>query len=253
MRVILLLFADLCADMLRYSFDIFDTLLTRITSTPQDIFHLAQSRIGTDHIFQDRIRKIFPYARIWAEFRARRLSGREDVSLVQIYEQLDRDLLLGAVARDYLINLELSVERDCSVPIAVNLYKVSELQSSGYKVYFISDMYLPQAFLCELLVQQGIRCVPGMVYVSGDIGVTKGSGRLFSHLLNQEGLLPEQLQHCGDNMYSDVVVPSRLGIRTDPYLVDDPGPVVGKLRRQLFLGSYLAQVFAARAQMLLAR
>lgn len=238
--------------MLRYSFDIFDTLLTRITNDPLDVFYLVQRRIGTMSAVPDRVRRIYPQARIWSEFRARRCSGREDVSLAHIYDTLDRELSLGQAARDALLYQELEVERDCSVPIAVNVRKARNLQADGYRVIFISDMYLPTVFLHELLADHGICREESSLYVSGEVGLTKGSGSLFGHVLEREGLAPDQLVHCGDHYFSDVIVPSRLGIRTEPYSADVPGLMPGRLRRKLFLGRYLLMVLSAKLFMQMA-
>jgi hypothetical protein len=77
---------------------------------------------------------------------------------------------------------------------------------------FISDMYLPTAFIQATLVRHGLAQPSRSGLRLGDIGLTKASGNLFHHILQQEGLKPSQLYHRGDNIHSDVQVPKRLGI-----------------------------------------
>lgn len=48
-------------------------------------------------------------------------------------------------------------------------------------------------------------------------GLTKKTGSLFDFCLKEQGLSPKQLNHMGDNVISDVLVPKRSGINTCQY------------------------------------
>ena len=85
----------------------------------------------------------------------------------------------------------------------------------------LSDMYLPTAFVRELLENAGLDGIE-VLYVSSDTRLTKGSGRLFSHVLAQLGIAPQDMLHIGDNYQADVVIPRKLGIGAFHY----PAPQV---------------------------
>lgn len=195
-----------------YSFDVFDTVLTRIVAHPADVFRLMEKSIRATGQLHFRGAQCFSSARIWAEFRARRKSKREDVTLDNIYEMLKLLLLLDDEQVCCLMELELEIERRLISPIAVTFDMIRELRCQGNRLVFISDMYLPTAFVRELLISAGIAEPNDPVYVSGDLGVTKGSGKLFDLVLAREGILAGQLIHYGDNLHSDVAVPRKRGI-----------------------------------------
>lgn len=77
---------------------------------------------------------------------------------------------------------------------------------------YISDMYLPSEFIKEILTNHGVFGRKDSLYASGEIGLTKESGKLFKHVLKKEGIPASSLFHYGDNFHSDFVVPSRMGI-----------------------------------------
>ncbi len=111
---------------------------------------------------------------------------------------------------------ELRSEAVCLVPIKPAVDRVDRLHAEGHRIIFASDMYLPASFIRERLQEYGIFHPGDRLYVSGELGITKGSGKLFQYILDREKLAPEQLVHCGDNPHSDAVVPAKMGIRLDP-------------------------------------
>lgn len=153
-------------------------------------------------------------ARQRAERLARqRALPRDDCTFEEIFAsfpELDRWGIPVQAAMD----AELNAERTLMRPVAANIADVKQLQTSGAKVLFLSDMYLPRWFVLELLETQGISIAPETLFLSGELGLSKRTGRLFSFVLEYLGIPPEALHHVGDNSWSDVVVPQRLGITT---------------------------------------
>ena len=101
------------------------------------------------------------------------------------------------------------------MPVAVIQNKIAALRQSGARIIFISDMYLPRKIIMAMLVKHALALPGDAIYVSGDIGLNKASGKLFTHVLNQERITAGQLLHCGDNIWSDFAVPRRLGIHAE--------------------------------------
>ena len=77
-----------------YSFDIFDTLITRTTATPKGIFALMQKCLSEDGSYSDisvNVRNNFYYLRIQNEAVARNTfisDTVKDITLEQIYQCL---------------------------------------------------------------------------------------------------------------------------------------------------------------------
>ncbi len=85
-------------------------------------------------------------------------------------------------------------------------------------------MYLPSTLIRDSLNSFGIAHPGDPIYVSGEIGASKYSGRLFDHVLAEDRLLPSELLHCGDDSITDDSVPARRGIAVRPL-------TIGKLNR----------------------
>ena len=115
------------------AFDVFDTLIKRDTATPADLFRLRGEAFYT--------------ARIEAEREARAVKGGE-VTLAEIYA---RPCLAG-----YDPAQECAAELAACVPYRPVLDAVQQLRRQGKKLYYISDMYLPQAQI-DVMLRRGKR------------------------------------------------------------------------------------------------
>ncbi|HEY6873450.1 MAG TPA: hypothetical protein VI298_12060 [Geobacteraceae bacterium] len=229
-----------------YSFDVFDTVLTRNVLYPKDVFHLVQQRIPAR--LPDAglcLGKCFWGERVWSEFMARRKTAREDITVTEIYAALAHACALDDNLRNGLMELELEVESEVLVPVDGAAALLASCRSEDIGVVFVSDMYLPASFLQDVLERAGLFLPGDRLYVSGELGRTKGSGNLFRYLLNDLGIAPGQLVHCGDHLRSDVLVPRSLGIR----LLDNGAAANGT--RALFVSlaakvSYAVELVKAR-------
>ena len=98
-----------------YSFDVFDTLITRNTATPQGIFAVMQQELK-DRIYEDieeEIRENFYDIRIGAEQVARNTyckNGIEDISLDKIYGVLVGEKRITLEQANRLAELEEQTE-----------------------------------------------------------------------------------------------------------------------------------------------
>ncbi|WP_246061609.1 HAD family hydrolase [Paenibacillus oralis] len=55
---------------------------------------------------------------------------------------------------------------------------------------------------------------PGLIYISGAVGITKPDRKLFDHVAAEAGLAPEQCSYVGDSWRNDVVGAAGAGWRT---------------------------------------
>lgn len=89
------------------------------------------------------------------------------------------------------------------------------------KLVCISDFYTDKQFLRSLIDSVGMKNKIEEIYSSCDYKVNKRSGRLFEITEKECGVDPTEHIHIGDNGYSDVEVPKRMGIEAIHYLPDE--------------------------------
>ncbi|MEA2459071.1 MAG: hypothetical protein QOC95_2043 [Thermoleophilaceae bacterium] len=200
------------------SLDVFDTLLWRRAPLPVDVFPIVAVQLGQRGILGDGVTPaVFSTLRQAAEERARakrdRAGAGVEVTLRDIYAELPPYVVKRAAA-DVLIREELDVERRVLMADLDVLDLVRFAHEQGKRVIAVSDTYLSDAELGELLdsLLEGDAAID-RVFASSSHGFGKTSG-MFDHVLSEMGLEPRQLVHVGDNEYADVESPSRLGIPT---------------------------------------
>lgn len=177
------------------SFDIFDTLLTRPYMNP---YHLMR------HIEKCMNIPGFYNARMLAEHTARQKTSREDITLDEIYENIDAQF---QNLKDTELDYEYRVLRPRKDIHDLYEYAVKH----GKKIAILSDMYLPRVFLISVLKKCGYQKYDWL-YVSGDVGVAKHTGNMYRKFLTDCGIKPDKILHIGDSEISDVKMPRANGI-----------------------------------------
>lgn len=204
------------------SFDVFDTLIKRNVSEPHDVFDLV-AKLYSNRGYGDF--PSFRSARCHAEDKARSESRREEVSLDEIYEQLDVEEGLKGVLKSLEVEVELDV---CvaSLPMkAVFDYAVAK----GKRVLIVSDMYLPSTVIATILDKAGYTGYSSL-YVSSECNATKASGTLYTLVKGNERLNGSRGLHIGDSVRADYLKCRAAGI--DSILVShDFGNVLPKRYR----------------------
>lgn len=208
-----------------YSFDVFDTLITRSTAAPEGIFaimrKLLQEREEFNENFNEEIKHNFYEMRIGAEQVARNTycrEGVEDVVLEQIYHVLVSGRRISEEESIILQALERQTEMDHVYGIPENISRVKTLLAEGKKVLLISDMYLDGDTIRQMLMKADGVFADIPLYVSSE-GERKNkySGHLFQYVKDREGLEYSAWKHFGDNPHSDFKVPQSLGISCELY------------------------------------
>lgn len=199
-----------------YSFDVFDTCVTRMFAYPRDLFfelglRLAPSNAGVRK--QYALARKFQVQRIRAEKAAYRHArhGGPSATLEQIYLHF-RQPRGFAVSAAECQSAELALELESTYPIPETVSEINALRASGARIIFISDMYLPAQLLARLLKHHGIMQEGDGLYVSCDAGVSKRGGGLYAQVLGAEGIAPTQLRHHGDDPHVDIEMAARSGI-----------------------------------------
>ncbi len=206
-----------------YSFDVFDTLITRVTATPTGIFSLMQRKIQKNPMYQGNayVQENFFSLRIGAEEVARNTyvrNGINEVTVEQIYGVLVAEHLLTEGQAASLATLERETEQKAVQGIPSNIKKVKQLLEAGERVVLISDMYLDRETIQKMLgkVDPILASLP--LYVSSDEEKKgKWTGELFRLVQEKEQVSWKDWHHCGDNPHSDYEVPKSLGIVCERY------------------------------------
>lgn len=189
-----------------YSFDLFDTLVTRRVQHPQDVFLCIEATGKV--VYRSYFFKLIPFSklRILSEKVVRKLSKKEDINIYQIYN------FLGFFIKNpnEILDLETSIEYKVLYPISKNVELINSYIEQGERVCITSDMYLSRKIILEILSRNNIQVKS--VYVSSEVGLTKGSGNLFKYIANDQNVDFKNIIHYGDNRISDVDVPRKLGI-----------------------------------------
>lgn len=176
------------------SFDVFDTLLKRTVPKPQDVFHILGEHVH-DETFAKR--------RIAAEQQARMASSADEVTLDDIYAcmtEQDR----GREAEELCLERTLSTRNLWLAPV------LTDCKRRDVKILAVSDMYLPQSFIAELL--QAASIAVARLYVSSAYGEQKGTGKLFRIVLDDLGIATKDVIHIGDSLRADWMGARKAGI-----------------------------------------
>ena len=121
------------------SFDIFDTLLIRPYLRPKDLFLHIERSLNLEH---------FQESRIIAEETARKKIKRADITIDEIYDEINDSF--KSVKEQELQWEERVLQPN---PLMLDIYNTAK--NSGKKIVIASDMYLPTGFIEKVLKKNG--------------------------------------------------------------------------------------------------
>ncbi|KAB8334853.1 hypothetical protein SD80_000200 [Scytonema tolypothrichoides VB-61278] len=197
------------------SFDVFDTVLTRVVGTPKAFFLLLGKRLASLSLINSTP-EAFVHARTTAEFRAYSNIG-EKYSLQQIYTEVAIALRLNDEQREKIMHIECALESELIRPIPIARDLIQTARNQGKRVIFVSDMYLPAEFIKEQLVRHSFWADGDELYVSYEYGKSKATGELFRELLNREGVSPAEVSHYGNDLRIDVQGAKKVGLKAQHF------------------------------------
>lgn len=205
-----------------YSFDIFDTIITRTTATPTGIFAIMQEKLKTSNALlsvPDYVKENFFNIRVESElFLRRHFSNYEinEVTFDDIYNHLKNNFCIDDKDIELLKALEIETEIKNAVPIPVNINKLIKYKEDGKRVILISDMYHSSDTIRKILVNINPIFSDIPIYVSSEIRQSKRNGLLYKYISQKE----ENIKlwcHIGDNMKSDVEIAKKYGINSQHF------------------------------------
>lgn len=218
------------------SFDIFDTLLLRRTSSHREVFEKCGELPEIKALFDTA--GAFAQYRYYAEQSARQHhSTKEEIVLEDIYAEFS----LTNDQKKRFQELELICEDEALLPNPQTDRWIKMAHDTGKKVILISDMYLSTKQIMRIGVSklQNHHLISHL-YISGECGCKKSTGNLFVHIRDILGFDFSQQLHIGDHIRSDVQIPHSFGVKTLHYALDSS--LVNSLKHeQMYIKSPLME------------
>lgn len=171
------------------SFDIFDTLVFRAVNRPRDVFRLLEAEWNIAG---------FAKKREEAERKAR--ENKTEITINDIYKILSKELNIDF---EEAIKKEIEVEKKVCFANPYMKEIFDALQKKKKKIVFISDMYLPENILVQILNGCGYDVGCNSIFVSCSYGKEKASGKLQQAVSKKIGKSNRYI-HIGDNKNSDI-------------------------------------------------
>jgi FMN phosphatase YigB (HAD superfamily) len=204
---------------LLFSCDIFDTLLTRAVGSPASLFLVLGRRLAARGLI-----RCSPVAFRTARRAAAVMAGGGSAEAPQlatiqwIYRELQFRLALDDATRDAIMAEELALEAELLRAVPGARERLEQARQAGYRVAFLSDMYIDSAHLGEFLRQHGLGADGERVYVSCELGCGKAGGRSYRLMASQETVLPGAVLHYGNDARLDIRGAQAAGMRSEAFL-----------------------------------
>lgn len=197
------------------TFDVYDTLVCRVIYNDRDLWHL----VDREYQKRNHAKPIgFFKKRELADHKARKTYPYREVTLDEIYEVFAD--LYGQELADACKVLEIELEINLTFPNDEVIEAYQYALKKGKKVYIISDMYLTDTIIGQVLEHNKIKGYDKL-FVSCIYRKTKHEeGALFSAVLEEIQANAQDVLHIGNDAKADIQQSKRVGL--DAYLIKPP-------------------------------
>lgn len=189
------------------SFDVFDTLVFRPFSLPSDLFFDLSQHFG--YLDLERIRREMEEK---ARIEKQKKEGSREVTLEEIWDMMEQET---GIPKEEGMKAEWECEKKYCFANPYMFEVIRRLKQRGKKLILISDMYLGESYIRELLENCGYDEFDGY-FVSCDYRKSKNQGNLYDEVKKQCGGNKRYI-HVGDNLLSDQKQAERHGFASVPY------------------------------------
>lgn len=205
--------------------DIWDTLLRRNSHPEFSKLETAKYLFSQDRVdFKSIYTTYFDLykARLDAELEvAKKYLNKgfdDEYSIDEVFENWLKKIsntILNYDLIDTLVKFELDFEISNTYKDPTIIETLKSIKTN--RIIFLSDFYMPSIYLKELLKHHALDNIINDGFSSCDVKLNKRSGNLYKFIFEKFNITSEQQIHLGDNYYSDVEVPTRLGIESYHY------------------------------------
>ena len=181
------------------SFDIFDTTLLRRCGRPEAVWNAL-----AENLFPEEIDLQEAFA-VWRK-------NAQGETLEEKYDGIDPSFLyFSGIDKKGMMQAEEAVERAMLILNPSVCRLIEQRRAEGYRIAFISDMYLSSQFLRQVLESYGCCQAEDVVFVSCEHHARKDTGALYEVV--RQALHPSEWLHYGDNLRSDVKMARKKGLQ----------------------------------------
>lgn len=226
------------------SFDVFDTLLLRMTRAPSQIFDKMYE--VAPELFPNYISSCeWRHMRVYAEAQAKE-KKKGEITLEDIYREIPAII----TNPDKIMKIELRTEQENTFLNPEIEALLQEIKSKYNKrVILTSDMYLSQRDMTAILQSCGMdMTLVDRIFISSECGAKKSDGTIFPYISRKLCCKPESILHIGDNWKADYLNAKRAGWKSAYYsLISEAGfryPYLGYEKE--FYGDIGREIYAMR-------
>lgn len=181
------------------SFDIFDTTLLRRCGRPEAVWNALAENLFPEEI---DLQEAFV---VWRR-------NAQGETLEEKYDGIDSSFLYySGIDKKRMMQVEEAVERAMLILNPSVCRLIEQRRAEGYRIAFISDMYLSSQFLRQMLESYGCCQAEDVVFVSCEHHARKDTGALYEVV--RQALHPSEWLHYGDNLRSDVKMARKKGLQ----------------------------------------
>ena len=181
------------------SFDIFDTTLLRRCGRPEAVWNALAENLFPEEI---DLQEAFV---VWRK-------NAQGETLEEKYDGIDPSFLyFSGIDKKGMMQAEEAVERAMLILNPSVCRLIEQRRAEGYRIAFISDMYLSSQFLRQVLESYGCCQAEDVVFVSCEHHARKDTGALYEVV--RQALHPSEWLHYGDNLRSDVKMARKKGLQ----------------------------------------
>lgn len=198
------------------SFDIFDTLVARYISSPDDVFYLLEKRAKDDFGIALPIAAMRANAvKKLRQFATAEEPTNKEINTSEVYKYIEVHFAVDAETCRVLHDLEKRIEIELSVPRPSGVRLYNAAIASGAVVVITSDTYYDGAHLSLVLRKCGFSGYRRL-FTSSEYQCTKSAGTLFPMIYPEISVMvpdvrPKDICHIGDNETNDVDNPRKVG------------------------------------------
>lgn len=220
-------------------FNIFNTLLISPLERPDQLRDLVAQHLSPEDA------AIFLRWRDVAAERAREQAGAE-VTMPQIAAALADVAGIDPERATAICRTEITVMQRAMTANAPLCEAVCMARKLDTRVIYVADTPLQRDVVEEMLRTCGVP-EPDRIYLSSECNLRKDDGSLYRHILREEKVDMVEAVMAGDDLRTDIQIPSDMGIRCCPILRADD-----LLRSSPAFASFIAEPFAELDDMLAA-
>ena len=188
------------------SFDLYDTLISRVVNNPHDVFDMVESKAHDK--FAKHIN--FTIKRIEAENECFE-EKLHNFSLEDIYIKLKNKLKISNDVLNQIKQIEINLEVDFTIPEQKIIELYNFAIKNKKKVSIITDMYLSKQIILKILKKNKIKKFRNLL-ISCEINKNKLDGSIYPYFKKIEN--GKNYLHLGDSFTSDISNAKKFGFDT---------------------------------------